>query len=115
VMEKGLSKDWTPEMEGHFQRLLNARLSFADRYRITSVRDTLKYDGRSKEWKRARGKLQLMLAVASDDDLTEVADSLHGHPEYPLGRSPDETLENLIQLREEIRARGISRELVGSG
>ena len=64
---------WTPEREAHFNMVLAQPMTFALRHLIMSVRDLLKYDGRTREAKRAIAQGRLRLSVASDEDLKELA------------------------------------------
>jgi len=72
-MEKGVTKHWTPEQEAYFNDMLNDMRTFAARDFVMRVRDILKYDGRTKEAKRARAQAKLRLATASDEELINMA------------------------------------------
>lgn len=72
-MEKGLSKHWTPGKELEFQERLKNCLTFAECHLVMLIRDLLKYDGRSKEVKRALAQARLRLVSASYRDLKEIA------------------------------------------
>jgi hypothetical protein len=72
VNKKGILSTWTPEQETYFQWLIDSTKSFAERYMISSTRNFLKYDSRSRESKKAMAKLHLMLVMASDEELTEL-------------------------------------------
>lgn len=111
-MEKGISKHWTPEQDAQFKRMLDAPLSFAMRFILTSIRNLLKYDHRTRESKKARARLHLMLATATDDDLAE----LEALQKEKLGEEgyrklAEETLD-FWEIRERVRATGIPRELI---
>lgn len=114
-MEKGISKHWTSKEDAQFKRMLDAPLSFAMRFMLTSIRDLLKYDHRTRESKRASAKLHLTLAMASDDDLAE----LEALQKEKLGeegyRKLAEETQDFWEIRERVRATGIPRELIGKG
>jgi len=120
-MEKGLSKDWTPGLEIKFEQAIKGCRSFAERHHCMFLRDFLKYEGRSKEAKRALEQASLRLAIATDKDLWELA-ALHvKHAEDKPGEIPglqrasfvSEQLGHLKQLRAMIREKGIDKEAVG--
>lgn len=106
-MEKGLSKYWTPQAEEHYKTLLDACDDFAIRHLFMTIRDLLKYDGRSKEGKRAIAQARLRIATATDEELYKLAlaEELYAmahHLPPPQGR-----LEELKELRDKIREKGI--------
>ena len=109
-MAKGTSKYWTPQAEEHYKSLLAACRTFAERELIMTIRDLVKYDGRTKQGKRAVAQARLRLATATDEELAEmtVLDAdLAGE------KSMDamlRRLEDLEKARAEIRKRGIKRE-----
>jgi len=72
-MEKGVSRYWTPETEEHYKRVLASCLTYAQRDLVMGVRDLLKYDLRTKAGRRALAREQLRIAVATDEDLEEMA------------------------------------------
>ena len=76
----------------------------------TTIRNTVKYDHRTRESKKAWAKLQITLATATDDDLKELAELQH---KLRGDSTLDEKLEDLIKTRKEIRASGIPKELIG--
>lgn len=108
-MENGLSKYWTPEQEEHYQKLLAGCRTFGLRHLIMTVMDLLKYDGRTKEGKRAIAQGRLRMITATDEDLNEIAklESMMSSEEpRPLVA---ERLEELKKERAELQAKGIRR------
>ncbi len=117
-MEKGISKHWTPGQELKFEERIKRCRTFAERHLTMMLRDVLKYDGRSKESKRAIAQARLRLVVATDEDLKELAELqvLMEEKERP-GEIPGlhkaslvaEELGHLKNTRAEIREKGIKR------
>lgn len=103
-MEKGVCKTWAPEQEELWARRLKGCRSFAERYLVMSVRDLLKYDGRTKQAKRAIAQCRLRLATATDQDLEEIAKL---ESEMLPRQSVAEILEELKKTRTEIKGKGI--------
>jgi len=120
-MEKGIARDWTPGLEIKFEQAIKGCRSFAERHHCMFIRDTLKYDGRSKEGKRALVQARLRLAIATDDDLKELAELYFFQAEDKPGEIPglqraslvSRQLEILKELRTKIREKGIDKEVVG--
>jgi len=119
-MENGITRDWTPGMELRFELALNGHMSFAKRHHLMFLRDTLKYDGRSKEGKRALHQASLRLAIATDVEIWEIAE-LHttqaaeraGEISGPeRSKLVSRQLEILKGLRTSIREKGIDKEAV---
>ena len=82
MVEKGLRKCWTPFLEAKFDYLLNGPNmsgpdSFAPRAILLTLRDGMKYDGRTREGKRALASNRLRLAIATDEELLEMARAWH--------------------------------------
>lgn len=74
-MEKGgVNEYWTPEQELIWEMRIRAARSFAETHIAMLVRDVLKYDGRSKESRRAKAQARLRISLASDADLKELAE-----------------------------------------
>ena len=73
-MEKGISKYWTPEQEEAWVRRLEGYHTFATRHLLLAIRDLFKYDGRTKQAKRAIVQDKLRLATATDEELRELAE-----------------------------------------
>ncbi len=120
-MEKGISKYWPPGKELEFEERIKRCRTFAERHLTMMVRDLLKYDGRSKESKRAMAQASLRLSVATDEDLKELAELQVRQPAESPGEIPGlhravlvaEKLKELKKLRDSIREKGIKRsELV---
>ncbi|MBA7673132.1 hypothetical protein ES703_81320 [subsurface metagenome] len=117
-MEKGISKDWTPGQELKFEEHIKRCRTFAERHLTMLVRDTLKYDARTKEGKRAIAQARLRLAVATDEDLKELAELEVSMDREKPGEIPGlhrasliaENLGHFKNVRAEIRERGIKRE-----
>lgn len=108
-MENGISKHWTPEAEAYYEGLLARRPSFAERSLIMSLRDLLKYDGRSRGAKRAIAQARLRFSTASDEDLKELA-YIETIMTEPIDFSKQaERFNNYKKLRDAIREKGIKR------
>lgn len=118
-MEKRLSKYWTPQAERYYERLLASCKSFAQRDLVMGIRDLLKYDLRTKAGKRAVAQGRLRIAIATDEDLEEMA-SLAVVAENDKGIEKGMTIEQLVPLQErkveelkrlraKIKSRGIKR------
>ena len=72
----------------------------------------VKYDGRTKAGERARTKVWLGLATATDDEVQELATLEHGLLED--GESIVERIEHLKTVRAKIKQEGIKKsELEG--
>lgn len=97
----GLSKYWTPAAEEKCQTLLTACHTFAERHLVLTVCDRVKYDGRSKQAKRAIVHAGLRLATATDDELEELA-RLEAEMEVP------HKIETYKRVRARIREEGIN-------
>ena len=108
-MEKGVNKYWTPEKEEHYKRALDSCPNFGARALIMLMRDVLKYDGRSKEGKRAISKARLRLGTASDDDLANMVTLESRITGGYDPRQYAEKLEDLKRLRAKINQKGIKR------
>ena len=108
-MEKGISKHWAPEHEEHYRGLLVGCRTFAERHLLMTVRDLLKYDGRTKEGKKAIAQGRLRIATATDDDLEELARLEQGMPGRDKHSSVSERVVELKKERGEIRAKGVKR------
>ena len=104
--EKGISKYWTPENEAKFNKVLEDCDNFALFITVKGIRDLLKYDGRTKAGKKARSQRRLRLAIASDEELEELAQVQH---RILKDQSVEEILTMLKQVRERIHKQGIKR------
>jgi len=108
-MEKGVSKYWTPEAEEHYKRLLAGCHTFAERDLLMSIRDLLKYDGRTKAAKRATAQARLRLATATDEDLAEMANLQAKRKKGDYPDSVERNLKRLKYVRAELKEKGIKR------
>lgn len=117
-MEKRVNQYWTPQAEEHYNRLLATCHTFAERHLTMLLRDVLKYDGRSKESKRAMAQARLRFTTATDKDLEELAKletRMQGEipGEIPGLHRASLVAERLGQLKKEraqIRDKGINKE-----
>lgn len=108
-MEKGVSKHWTEEKEQLWARRLSECHTFAERHLTTILRNVYKYDGRSKESKKADALARLQLITATDADLEELATlETRTYPE-PYPKKVAKRLEQLKKQRDEFRGKGIKR------
>jgi len=116
-MEKGIAKTWTPGQELKFEELIKHCRTFAERHLTILLRDVLKYDGRSKESKRAMAQARLRLAIATDKDLKELAElqvrqAVESPGEIP-GLLRASLVANFLSLlkndRDKIKQEGIKR------
>ena len=120
-MENGICKTWTPGQELKFEERIKHCSTFAERHLTMLLRDVLKYDGRSKESKGAMAKARLRLAVATDEDLKELAELQALMEEERPGEIPGlhraslvaENLGHLKNDRAKIREKGIKRSELG--
>jgi len=108
-MENGIRKDWTPKHEEKFNNFIGTCKTFPERQLIMSIRDTLKYDQRTKEGKIVATKAKLRLATSTDDELADMVSleaALTGKKdmEEMLKR-----LEELEKLRADIIRKGIKK------
>lgn len=108
-MGKGVSKRWTPEAEERYNKRLASCQTFAERHLIMTIWDIFKYDGRTKEGRKAIAQGRLRLATATDKDLQEIAELEQKMPRQVQAISVSEKVEELKELRARIRARGIKR------
>ena len=122
-MEKGVSKHWTPGKELEFEERIKRCRTFAERHLTMLLRDVLKYDGRSKEGKRAMTQARLRMAIATDEDLKELAELEVSNMERERpGERPGEIpglhraslvatkLGHLKNTRAKIKEKGIMKE-----
>ena len=119
MAEKGLSKYWTPQAEEHYERVLAGCSTYAQRDLVMSIRDLLKYDLRTRAGKRAVTRGRLRIAVATDEDLEEMASLAvvaENDRRIERGMTVEELLplqeakvEELKKLRAKIQGRGIKR------
>jgi len=109
MMEKGLSKRWTPKLEGYYRKLLAGCRTFAERHLLMTVMDLLKYDGRTKEGKKAIARGRLRLATATDEELEELARLEQTMPLRDNTPSVSERVEELKRERAEVREKGIKK------
>jgi len=109
-MKEGISKHWTPEQEKDYKRMLSACRTFAQRHLIMTVMDTVKYDGRTREGKRAIAQARLRLATATDEELQELAELEQTTLGHTLCDFVSERVKELKDERDKIRATGIKKE-----
>ena len=116
-MEKGIAKTWTPGQELKFEELIKHCRTFAERHLTILYRDVLKYDGRSKESKRAMAQARLRLAIATDKDLKELAELQVRQAVESPGEIPGLHRASLVAMqisdlkndRDKIKQEGIKR------
>ena len=111
-MENGVNQYWTPKAEEHYERLAAGCLTFAGRHLLMTVMERLKYNGQTKQGKRAVAQARLRLATFTDDELEELArmEALsigQSKISISIGRSVPERLESLKKTRAQIRETGI--------
>ena len=118
-MEKGVNKHWTLGKDLEYEERIKRCETFAERHLTILIRDVLKYNARSKEGKKAMAQARLRLAVATDEDLKELAElqvlmDLKENPgEIPGLHKASLVAERLGHLkndRAEIRGKGINKE-----
>lgn len=114
-MEKGTIKGWTPELEAYFKRLIDMANGFAERFMITNVRNILKYDNRTIEYKRARSKAHLALFAASDEELKELAELQHLKMDSCSQVTVDDLINHWKEIQKKIRTEGITKDLLVIG
>jgi len=113
-MAHGISKHWAEALEKSYERYLAGCENFAQRHLVMSIRDLLKYDGRTKEGKRAIAQARLRLATASDEELEQLARlrvqiAHNGDPQFV-----NVAIQLYKQLRERVRQIGVSKEEIRS-
>lgn len=116
-METGVSKYWTPGKELEFEEHIKRCRTFAEQHLTMLIRDVLKYDGRSKEGKRAMVQARLRLTVATNEDLKELAELQVRQAAERPGEIPGlhraslvaQNLGLLKNTRAEIKEKGIKR------
>ena len=122
-MEKGISKHWTLGKELEVEERIKHCRTFAERHLTMLIRDVLKYDGRSKEGKRAMAQARLRFSTATDEDLEELA-KLETRPQREIpGEIPGlhwaslvaERIGQLKKERAQIREKGIRRSELEGG
>lgn len=114
-MEKGVHRYWTPKQELIWGMRIRAARSFAETHIAMLMRDVIKYDGRSKEGRRAMAQARLRIALASDAELKELAELEASMTEETPGWIPGldrafrvtERLGELKQERAKIKEEGI--------
>lgn len=113
-MEKGQSKHWTPEQEQLWGRRLRKSRTFAERHMTTILLNLFKYDGRTKQAKKANAQARLQFIIATDAELEELAEleaKLYQatDPDTGANKSVSQRLEALKRRREALREKGIKR------
>lgn len=128
-MERGVHKYWTSEAEDRYRQLLDKCHSVGERHLIMTVRDLIKYDGRSKEARRAIIQARLRLAIMTDAELEQMAkvetEMVLAQARKRTAIAPDKKLEELLRkdssdlmaeklkeykrVRAEIKEKGIKR------
>jgi len=111
----GINQYWTQVQETEWEMRIRACRSFAEKHLAILMRDVLKYDGRSKEARRAKTQANLRLATASDAELLELANLEVSMEESEPGWIPGlsksirvkERLAELIKQRNRIKKDGI--------
>jgi len=112
-MENGVNQYWTPQAEEHYERLLAGCQTFAGRHLLMTVMERLKYNGQTKQGKRALSQARLRLATFTDDELEELArleETLilaQSKISISTSRNIPEILESLKKTRAQIRETGI--------
>ena len=106
----GAIKSWTPEDEAKFQRWIDSSPSFPARYVAIEMRNSLKWDLRTRVGQRAIVMQCLMLAVSSDKDLEDIAmiRKVIGYG----GDTVEEQLAELRKEREDIRMKGMPWDFI---
>lgn len=108
-MAAGINPTWTEVQEVGFNRYLESCQDFGLRHLIMMIRDLLKYDGRTKEGKRAVTQARLRIATATDEELAQLANL---QAQITGGADPQAlalALEQLKQLRDAVREKGIKK------
>lgn len=107
-MENGINSTWTPETAEWWQSRIDTCPTFASRHLITGLRDLQKYDGSSREGKRADAQARLRMATATDKELRDLAELkvilLKGK-----AVTVEDELDLLMRTRARIREEGIKR------
>lgn len=104
---KGISKQWTPGLEAHFELQIRRSRTFAQRNLTLLIRDLLKYDHRSRESKKRFAQARLRMLTASDRDLEEMALIISQMPAEGKTVTFTDELKDLKQMQASIRERGV--------
>lgn len=107
---KGISKQWTPSLEAHFELQIRRSRTFAQRHLTLLIRDLLKYDHRSRESKKRFAQARLRLLTASHRDLEEMAQIIIQMPAEGKTVIFNDELTKLKQLQARIKERGVEAE-----
>lgn len=97
MSKEEVSKPWNDQLEIIFDDALAKTQGFGERHLILSLRDKLKYDGRTRKGKLARKRVQFRLAAASDGDLADLAKY---EAELGAGMIEKEIFERLVEERQ---------------
>jgi len=97
VSKEGVTKSWNDQLEILFDDALVKVQGFGERDLILSLRDKLKYDGRTRKGKLASKRIQIRLAMASDDDLADLAKCEAG---LGADMTEEEIFERLVKRRQ---------------
>ena len=100
---KGVYKTWTPNQEMRFNIILSSCKDFAERYLITSLMSVLKYDRRTRQGKIAWAKIRLNIAMATEEELTELAELNAALLSQPV----EAELKKLHRIQAEVKEKGL--------
>lgn len=103
----GLSKRWTPAAEEKYHRLLAACRTFGERHLVMTIVERVKYDGRTKQGKRAMLGARLRLANATDEELKDLAE-LEAEMPTDDEAGPEEILQHYKTVRAQIREEDVN-------
>ena len=102
-------------MDAFFNHLLERCANFAERHITMSLRDLLKYDSRTRAGKRARAQMRLRLALATDEELEEIARLEVAIIPEVITQGVKERLGHLKEVQARIRKEGIKRSELEAG
>ena len=110
--EKGLAKYWTPETERFWQAWIDTAPNFVAKHWVRTLGDALKYDHRSKEYKRAMAQSHLRLITFTDKEceMLAILEKLGMDRTMPLDVSED--IKEVKERRNKALKKGVTpREL----
>lgn len=108
--ENGIGKFWSPELEAELQERIETAPNFAARHYAMTTRDVLKFDHRSKAYKRALAQERLRMMTFTDRDC-ELLAIIKGHLPGKNGRGDFIFMVEFIKkLRDQAIKAGINKE-----
>ncbi len=108
--ENGIATIWTPELEASFQERIDTAPNFAAKHFAMTLRDLLKFDHRSKAFRRALAQAQLRMATLTDKECEQLAVLRSFLPGKTRDMLIDEATRKVKELRDRVIIAGINKE-----